>query len=71
MVRNIIGCLLAVGRGRQAWTWVGDILQSGDRRLAAPTFMADGLYLASVTYPDEFVLPKTDISASVFHGVLA
>ena len=69
MVRNIMGCLIAVGRGRKPWEWVGEVLHHGDRRLAAPTFMADGLYLAEVTYPDTFSLPAPDLIPSLFHGV--
>jgi tRNA pseudouridine38-40 synthase len=33
------------------------LLENRDRRLAAPTFMADGLYLSSVEYPETFALP--------------
>ncbi len=69
MVRNIMGCLIAVGRGRKPWEWVGELLHHGDRCLAAPTFMADGLYLAEVTYPDIFSLPTPDFTPSLFHGV--
>jgi len=50
MVRNIVGCLVYVGSGKRAVPWVGEVLQSRDRRRAAPTFSAAGLYLSGVSY---------------------
>ncbi|MGI4814564.1 MAG: tRNA pseudouridine(38-40) synthase TruA [Janthinobacterium lividum] len=58
MVRNIMGCLIMVGRGRQTPAWLAEVLASRDRRLAAPTFMPDGLYLSRVVYPAEFAIPE-------------
>jgi tRNA pseudouridine38-40 synthase len=57
MVRNLMGCLVAVGRGRQSVSWLADVLASQDRKFAAPTFMPDGLYLAQVAYPEQFDVP--------------
>ncbi|MFA5662764.1 tRNA pseudouridine(38-40) synthase TruA [Castellaniella sp.] len=57
MVRNLMGVLLMVGRGRRPPEWAADLLEQRDRRLAAPTFMADGLYLAHVGYPASHGLP--------------
>ncbi len=57
MVRNMMGCLLAVGRGRQPVDWMRAVLEARDRRTAAPTFMPDGLYLTHIRYSDEFGLP--------------
>jgi tRNA pseudouridine38-40 synthase len=57
MVRNLMGCLVAIGRGRYPATWMADVLASRDRNQAAPTFMPDGLYLAQVGYPKEFTVP--------------
>jgi tRNA pseudouridine38-40 synthase len=57
MVRNLMGCLVAIGRGRYPATWMAEVLASRDRNQAAPTFMPDGLYLAQVGYPDEFAVP--------------
>jgi tRNA pseudouridine38-40 synthase len=34
-----------------------ELLAAKDRKMAAPTFMADGLYLAKVSYPEEFGIP--------------
>jgi tRNA pseudouridine38-40 synthase len=69
MVRNIMGCLIAVGRGRRPVAWLHDVLEQRDRRLAAPTFMADGLYLAEVKYPAEFDVPAPVLSGPPWSDV--
>jgi len=50
MVRNIVGTLVEVGRGRLTPEDVGHILAAGDRTLAGPTAPPQGLYLAEVEY---------------------
>lgn len=57
MVRNLVGSFLQIGVGKQAPEWMGQLLAARDRRLAAPTFMADGLYLAKIAYPEQFEIP--------------
>ena len=57
MVRNLVGCFLQIGLGKQSPDWMDKLLVARDRRLAAPTFMADGLYLAKITYPEQFEIP--------------
>ena len=59
MVRNVVGSLLAVGRGRQPPEWLGELLARRDRRLAAPTASAAGLYFCGAEYPAHFKLPPT------------
>jgi tRNA pseudouridine38-40 synthase len=59
MVRNLMGCLVQVGGGMQPPGWVGEILDSRDRTLAAPTFDAAGLYLTHIRYPAHFALPES------------
>lgn len=59
MVRNIAGALLAVGDGRKPIGWIAELLSLRDRRLAAETAAAGGLYLVDVAYPHEFGLPAT------------
>ncbi len=58
MVRNIVGCLLYAGKGNYEPSWVGEVLASRDRALAAPTFDAAGLYLAHVSYDAKWGLPQ-------------
>jgi tRNA pseudouridine38-40 synthase len=58
MVRNLVGAFLQIGTGRQAPGWMEELLLAKDRRLAAPTFMADGLYLAKIAYPKHFDIPE-------------
>ena len=58
MVRNLVGCLVQVGAGAAPPEWLGQVLAARDRTLAAPTFMADGLYLSRILYPVEFGMPS-------------
>ena len=68
MVRNIMGTLIVIGKGDQPPQWMKQVLQERDRRRAAPTFMPDGLYLASVVYDDKWALPQESahLSGSFF-----
>ena len=59
MVRNIAGALLAVGDGRKSVGWISQLLEGRDRRAAAETAPASGLYLVDVEYPSHFGLPAT------------
>tara|TARA_R110001599_G_scaffold171353_1_gene362469 strand:+ start:488761 stop:489756 length:996 start_codon:yes stop_codon:yes gene_type:complete len=61
MVRNIVGSLIYVGNGTQPSTWLNDVLEQRERKLAAPTFMPDGLYLAKIDYDPKWRLPQIDI----------
>src|SRR5438552_2616536 len=38
MIRNLVGSLVYVGAGREDPEWIGTLMTSRDRRLAAPTF---------------------------------
>ncbi|GAM61556.1 tRNA pseudouridine synthase A [Vibrio ishigakensis] len=58
MVRNIVGSLLVVGRGEQPTTWMKWLLEQKDRKLAGATAKAEGLYLVSVDYPEQFGIPQ-------------
>ena len=58
MVRNIIGGLVYVGKGKHPPTWLGEILAGRDRKLAAPTFAPDGLYLSGVEYDAQWGIPS-------------
>ena len=69
MVRNIVGCLVYVGTGREPVEWMKTVLEARDRKVAAPTFAASGLYLVGVKYPDELELPGYSPSIWQFPGV--
>ncbi|MBI1174683.1 MAG: tRNA pseudouridine(38-40) synthase TruA [Sideroxydans sp.] len=58
MVRNIVGCLVYVGKGRYPPAWLKDVLESRNRKQAAPTFAPDGLYLRHITYDAKWGLPQ-------------
>lgn len=57
MVRNIMGCLLAVGSGSRPACWIGEVLASKDRAQAAPTFAPDGLYFVGPYYDAGHAIP--------------
>lgn len=59
MVRNLMGCLLAVGTGQRAPAWAGEVLASRDRRTAPPTFSPDGLYFLGPRYDEHLGLPDS------------
>jgi tRNA pseudouridine38-40 synthase len=57
MVRNIMGCLVAVGTGSRPVSWISEVLAARSRDAAAPTFAADGLYFVSPVYDPRWCLP--------------
>jgi tRNA pseudouridine38-40 synthase len=57
MVRNIMGCLIAVGSGRAAPGWMAEVLASKSRDAAAPTFPAAGLYFLGPYYDAAHGIP--------------
>lgn len=58
MVRNIVGCLVYVGKGKHPPQWVRQVLEARDRSFAAPTFAPDGLYLRLIKYDKKWDLPQ-------------
>jgi tRNA pseudouridine38-40 synthase len=52
MVRNLVGTLVVVGKGRRPDTWVAEVLASRNRKHAGPTAPAHGLVLEEVFYGD-------------------
>jgi tRNA pseudouridine38-40 synthase len=58
MVRNIVGCLVYIGKGKYPPEWLGEVLAGRERSLAAPTFAPDGLYLSHIKYDEKWELPQ-------------
>ena len=50
MVRNIVGTLVEVGRGKRPVGWPQQVLQARDRRVAGMTAPPQGLYLLRVLF---------------------
>ncbi len=67
MIRNIMGCLIMVGTGVQPADWVRVVREARDRKVAAPTFSADGLYFMGPRYDPELELAR----ARAGHGLVA
>ncbi|HVK32154.1 MAG TPA: tRNA pseudouridine(38-40) synthase TruA [Burkholderiaceae bacterium] len=59
MVRNLMGCLVAVGQGLHAPGWMAEVLAARSRDAAAPTFSPDGLYFLGPYYDAAHGLPET------------
>lgn len=60
-VRNMVGTLIEVGRGRWEPRYMAELLESRDRRRAGPTAPAHGLCLQWVRYPTHLLHPPPDI----------
>ena len=58
MIRNIMGCLVAVGQGKHLPDWLADVLAAQRRDAAAPTFSPDGLYFLGPVYEKHCGLPE-------------
>ncbi len=58
MIRNIMGCLLQVGQSLQDPDWIAEVLEARSRKVAAPTFGADGLYFLGPLYDAHWGLPS-------------
>jgi tRNA pseudouridine38-40 synthase len=58
MVRNLVGTLVYVGKGKHSPEWVQELLRSKDRSKSAPTFGPQGLYLENIEYEAKWQLPK-------------
>ncbi|MBT0571637.1 tRNA pseudouridine(38-40) synthase TruA [Curvibacter sp. CHRR-16] len=58
MIRNIMGCLVMIGQGKRPPSWMLEVLQARDRKVAAPTFSPDGLYFLGPRYAPEWDMPE-------------
>ncbi len=63
MVRNVVGTLIYVGKGKQPPRWAKEVLDSRSRALAAPTFAPEGLYLERVEYDSKWGLPEKSVNS--------
>jgi len=57
MIRNLVGCLVAVGSGVRPVDWLAEVLDQRDRSLAAATFAPDGLYFLGPYYDADHGIP--------------
>lgn len=57
MIRNIMGCLIAIGTGAKPAGWMQEVLVGRNRQMAAPTFAAAGLYFLGPRYDAAFDIP--------------
>jgi tRNA pseudouridine38-40 synthase len=60
MVRNLVGTMLDVGRGRLSADAIPAILAARSRSAAGPTAPAQGLFLHSVEYDEHEVAQRTE-----------
>jgi tRNA pseudouridine38-40 synthase len=58
MVRNIMGCLVAIGSGQRPAGWMREVLAARSRDAAAPTFSPAGLYFVGPYYDAGLNLPS-------------
>lgn len=66
MVRNIVGSLLKVGTGEQDQAWFQSVFESRDRRQAAMTAPACGLYFVRAFYPESFGIESQAVPPILF-----
>lgn len=57
-VRNMVGALLYIGKGKYPPAYMRELLRNKDRTLSPPTFSPNGLYLTDVGYDEKWGLPK-------------
>ncbi|MCU0926161.1 MAG: tRNA pseudouridine(38-40) synthase TruA [Hydrogenophaga sp.] len=58
MIRNIMGCLIAIGTGNRPPQWMAEVLAAKSRDAAAPTFAPDGLYFLGPVYDASWNIPE-------------
>lgn len=66
MVRNIAGSLMSIGKHEKTVDWMQDVLQGRDRRQAAMTASASGLYFIQAFYPQKFSLQQIECKPVLF-----
>jgi len=58
-VRNMVGALIYIGKGKYPPAYMAELLESCDRTKAPPTFSPSGLYLTGIGYEAKWGLPET------------
>jgi tRNA pseudouridine38-40 synthase len=58
MIRNVMGCLIAIGSGARDAAWLAEVLAQKNRALAAATFAPDGLYFVGPYYDAGHAIPE-------------
>lgn len=58
-VRNMVGALVYIGKGKHPPEYITELLESRDRTQAPPTFSPTGLYLTGIRYEEKWGLPDT------------
>jgi tRNA pseudouridine38-40 synthase len=66
MVRNMVGVLVAIGRGREQ-QWAREVLASRDRTCGGVAAPPCGLSLVAVEYPERYDLPPAEPRAPWSH----
>lgn len=69
MVRNVVGSLVAVGRGARPPAWLAEALASRDRARAGVTAPAHGLTLVRVLYRTDGAVPVNGTAAAGETGI--
>jgi len=64
-VRNMVGALIYIGKGKYSPAYMQELLASKNRTLSPPTFSPYGLYLTGVGYDKKFELPSTQRNLTV------
>lgn len=67
MVRNIVGTLVAIGRGQEPPSWAEAVLLGRDRTRAGAAAPAHGLTLVGVGYPAAFGVPPGNADSLDFN----
>lgn len=66
MVRNLVGVLVAIGRGLYPPEWARDVLLGRDRTRGGVTAAPGGLYLTAVDYASHYGIPDTAVNLGFF-----
>lgn len=66
MVRNLVGTLRGIGRGKMSSSWAHELLMAKDRKLAPPPASPYGLYLVAISYEAHHKIPKTKCASRLF-----